>query len=321
MPVVPVPKSLLAALKLAASCICILTLLTVASSSLFKRQNASPLPKKHGLFLPQSQNAAPTDKGQNKFFHESTFDNHYDGRFTMAPVSYEQRKLDLHNLAVSYLHTMREIGVETWLMHGTLLGWWWSRKNMPWDFDADVQMTAESLEFVAGHYNMSVWDFEIDENKWGLDVDGLKEEEEDGEKQDFRKADELKEEGNVQEEDGEEQDVGKADEENTGMDGRNVKSYLLEINPNYWRRDRGVISKANVIDGRWIDTTSGLYIDITMLWKDENHPAGSGMLVSKDGHEFKVILSQRFRRPHLLIVNRKTTSSHSKRQSLKVFPP
>lgn len=31
-------------------------------------------------------------------------------------------------LVESYLMTMSDIGAETWIMHGTLMGWWWNRK-------------------------------------------------------------------------------------------------------------------------------------------------------------------------------------------------
>lgn len=28
----------------------------------------------------------------------------------------------------TFLSTMADIGAETWIMHGTLLGWWWNQK-------------------------------------------------------------------------------------------------------------------------------------------------------------------------------------------------
>lgn len=34
----------------------------------------------------------------------------------------------LRYLMQSYLITFSNIKVETWLMHGTLLGWWWGQK-------------------------------------------------------------------------------------------------------------------------------------------------------------------------------------------------
>lgn len=31
-------------------------------------------------------------------------------------------------LMQTYLSTMADLGAETWIMHGTLLGWWWNQK-------------------------------------------------------------------------------------------------------------------------------------------------------------------------------------------------
>ena len=46
------------------------------------------------------------------------------------------------------------------------------------------------------------------------------------------------------------------------------RDFLLEINSHYMN---GSEDKLNMIDGRWIDTDSGLYIDITTL--RTNHAA------------------------------------------------
>jgi hypothetical protein len=66
-------------------------------------------------------------------------------------------------------------------------------------------------------------------------------------------------------------------------DGRD---YMLEINPNFINREQ--TDKMNVIDARWIDTTSGLFIDITTARYNLSHPAGAGMISCKDGHEYRV---------------------------------
>lgn len=63
-----------------------------------------------------------------KYFHESTFHPHYDGRYGDHELGYRDRREALTNLIQTYLATMADIGVETWLVHGTLLGWWWNRK-------------------------------------------------------------------------------------------------------------------------------------------------------------------------------------------------
>jgi LicD family len=63
-------------------------------------------------------------------------------------------------------------------------------------------------------------------------------------------------------------------------DGKFKREYLLDINPWAYFRDRG--PGHNIIDARWIDTSNGLYVDITALtrfnpsdqpntWECKNH--------------------------------------------------
>lgn len=49
-------------------------------------------------------------------------------RFADRELSYEERQAHLTALMQSYLSTMADIGAETGIMHGTLLGWWWNGK-------------------------------------------------------------------------------------------------------------------------------------------------------------------------------------------------
>jgi len=68
------------------------------------------------------------------------------------------------------------------------------------------------------------------------------------------------------------------------------RDYMLEINPHHTNRD--MADKLNVIDGRWVDTYSGLFIDITTVRK-YNDPPGHNredLVYCKDGHEYKVCL-------------------------------
>merc|ERR1711977_617340 len=165
-----------------------------------------------------------------KYFHESVFHPHYDGRFADHQLGYRERKQALSNLIQTYLATFSDIGVETWLMHGTLLGWWWNRKILPWDSDSDVQVSEASMHYLASYYNMSVFHYKTPRIPEGRD-------------------------------------------------------YMLEVNPHYVNRLQ--TDKLNVIDARWVDTTSGLFNDITTARYNLTHPAGPGMLVCKDGHEYR----------------------------------
>ncbi|CAG8955697.1 hypothetical protein HYFRA_00010963 [Hymenoscyphus fraxineus] len=160
-----------------------------------------------------------------KFFHESIFHAHYDGRYADHELGYQERKEVLTNLIQTYLTTMADIGVESWIMHGTLLGWWWNRKILPWDSDSDVQVTEATMSYLASFYNMTTYYYQTPRIP----------------------------------------------------DGR---EYMLEINPHYINRSQ--LDSLNVIDARWVDMESGLFIDITAVRYDPD----LGLLECKDGHQY-----------------------------------
>jgi len=168
---------------------------------------------------------------KDKYFHESVFHPHYDGRFAERPLSYDERRSHLIALAQTYLTTMADIGAETWLMHGSLLGWWWNRKIMPWDSDIDVQVSEPTMKFLGDYYNMTIHHYKSPRIPEGRD-------------------------------------------------------YMLEVNPKYTYR--GVDDRLNVIDARWTDTDTGLFIDITTVRVNETAVAEGieGALMCKDKHHY-----------------------------------
>lgn len=168
----------------------------------------------------------------NKYFHESTFHTHYDGRFGNQQLKYDEKQNCLSALIHSYLSTMNDIGIVTWLMHGTLLGWYWNRKNMPWDSDVDVMVSESSIHVLASYYNMSVHHYS---------------------------------------------------EKVRGKVMRISHDYLLEINPHYQENED---DQVNRIDARWIDTSTGLFIDITTLRTNRTAADREAMMV-KDGHHYQ----------------------------------
>ena len=92
-----------------------------------------------------------------KYFHEASFHNHYDGRFADRQLGYEERKSNLTLLIQTYLATMNDLGAETFIMHGSLLGWWWNRRAMPWDSDLDVMVSERSIQHLARYYNLTIY--------------------------------------------------------------------------------------------------------------------------------------------------------------------
>ncbi len=154
----------------------------------------------------------------NKFFHESRFSTHYDGRFAAKELPDSTRPFHLRLLLKSYTIAMNQIGVRTWLMHGCLLGWWWNGHIMPWDVDIDVMVDEKGITKLGNWWNMTVHDFRASQ----LGEKGIDPEDEDPK-----------------------------------------KKYLLEVNPHF--KNTSTTDKSNVIDARWIDTSTGLYIDITTI--------------------------------------------------------
>jgi hypothetical protein len=49
-------------------------------------------------------------------------------RFADQKLGYEDQQRALRDLMRTYLSTFAHIGVDTWLAHGSLLGWWWGKK-------------------------------------------------------------------------------------------------------------------------------------------------------------------------------------------------
>lgn len=49
-------------------------------------------------------------------------------RFASKTLPQSETHPYLTALIQTYLSTMQDIGAETWIMHGTLLAWWWNQK-------------------------------------------------------------------------------------------------------------------------------------------------------------------------------------------------
>ncbi|KAF6838305.1 hypothetical protein CMUS01_04688 [Colletotrichum musicola] len=86
-----------------------------------------------------------------------SFSEHYDARFATKVLNETAQHDAVKVLVQTYLSTLRDLGVQTWLMHGSLLGWWWNKQALPWDSDADVQVTENGIKFLAAYYNMTTW--------------------------------------------------------------------------------------------------------------------------------------------------------------------
>ncbi|KAF7161620.1 hypothetical protein CNMCM5623_007155 [Aspergillus felis] len=229
-------------LTLRLSILAILLAEAVASPVPFSGQNSSKSNQEHvnhGKILTHEPEYDPLgekyglNKSQEfKYFHEPGNDDtlgHYDTRFFTEPVPDEERSETLTHMIRSYLNFFNEHGLETWIAHGTLLGWWWNGKILPWDWDIDTQVLDTTLLHLADNFNQTVVHY-------------------------------------------------------TAADSDVERSYLLDINP--WARQRERGQGLNIIDARWIDRRTGLYIDITGLSRLE--PENPTLWQDKNDHKYQI---------------------------------
>ncbi|KAK4135644.1 hypothetical protein BT67DRAFT_346074, partial [Trichocladium antarcticum] len=186
-----------------------------------------------------------------KYFHEAGYTDalsHYDARFFQAALPYAARRTALRHLIRSYLATAAQLGVETWLAHGTLLGWWWGGTGLAWDHDMDVQVSGAALGALARRWDGSVHVYRYREGEGEGEGEG-------------------------------ENGDGKGERER-----EREKRYLLDVNPHWDMVGRG--EGMNVIDARWIDVETGMFVDITGLV--ERDPEGwPGVVSCKNFHGYR----------------------------------
>ncbi|KAF3095519.1 hypothetical protein TWF569_002600 [Orbilia oligospora] len=188
--------------------------------------------KNHKLAIGEMAMEPPVRKqAEPKYFQEPgvAAAGHYDGRYYIGFVTDEERQRTLTHLVRAWLQWTQSRGIETWLAHGTLLGWWWNNRILPWDTDLDVQVSEATLKSLAENLNMTTWSYNFEEDNFQRD-------------------------------------------------------YLLDINPYWTNRLRG--TAANLIDGRWIDKSTGLFIDITGL-SQTHGVTRPGVISCKNLHRYK----------------------------------
>jgi hypothetical protein len=153
-------------------------------------------------------------------FRECLNDSHMDIRFQSCykHQSQEVKLQSLVGLLNSWVHFSQEHNITSWIAHGTLLGWFWGQKILPWDDDLDMQMSAHEMTL------LQQWD----KKRWN----------------------------------------------------QNGREYLLDINP-HWK-DYPMYDYFNIIDGRWIDTTTGRFIDLTVV-----HKCGYSSFCVRGNHRYQ----------------------------------
>lgn len=101
----------------------------------------------------------PSSFSSSKYFHEAPQDHHFDERFFQSTFSSKyERVATLGRLARAYLRFCTHANVTTWLAHGTLLGWHWNQRSLPWDNDVDAQVAETDLKTLAKYNQTVVYD-------------------------------------------------------------------------------------------------------------------------------------------------------------------
>ena len=97
------------------------------------QSNSGLLPRRRKKKPPEPP-GKPADRW-SKYFHEpggNNLANHYDSRYEHGILSYEEKQDTQVHMMRAYLDFFKKNNMETWLAHGTLLGWWWNGKVRPW---------------------------------------------------------------------------------------------------------------------------------------------------------------------------------------------
>lgn len=77
----------------------------------------------------------------------------YNGNRTLE---IEDRLVILRNLFAQWSAFCTRKNITYWLVHGTLLGWHWGQKIMPWDEDIDLQMKFSDLRQMSKYHQVEI---------------------------------------------------------------------------------------------------------------------------------------------------------------------
>ncbi|KAH3667048.1 hypothetical protein WICMUC_005395 [Wickerhamomyces mucosus] len=97
---------------------------------------------------------------------------HYDLRFYNYRIKPVDRIAILHRIVRAWSRFTISQNIETWLMHGSLMGYYFNGLILPWDDDIDVQLSSKSFWKLIKYNNTLVIDYEDEVNlgKYLIDI-------------------------------------------------------------------------------------------------------------------------------------------------------
>ena len=87
--------------------------------------------------------AALRRRRRDKFFYEAK--GKYDARYFTGEVATTQSVPLLMEMLAAFMDLAGRARIKPIVAHGTLIGWWWSRRLLPWDDDIDLLVTYSDL--------------------------------------------------------------------------------------------------------------------------------------------------------------------------------
>ncbi|KAK9237486.1 LicD family-domain-containing protein [Lipomyces kononenkoae] len=103
---------------------------------------------------------------QSKYFFEAVAKYrkqwvglHYDHRYFKFELNEKDRIRLMRFMVEAWFAFLDENNLESWIAHGTLLGWYWNGQPLPWDLDVDVQMFIRTVERMSKQFNATTYEY------------------------------------------------------------------------------------------------------------------------------------------------------------------
>ncbi|KAK9330467.1 LicD family-domain-containing protein [Lipomyces starkeyi] len=90
---------------------------------------------------------------------------HYDRRHFKSELNDGDRERAMHYMLEAWFAFLDENNIESWIAHGTLLGWYWNGEPLPWDVDVDVQMFVRTIASMSKRFNATTYEYITAENE------------------------------------------------------------------------------------------------------------------------------------------------------------
>ena len=103
------------------------------------------------------------EKINQKFFNESIFSAHLDVRYGKQNINAEEIHLTLRYLLKVFSEYCKRQNIKMVIMHGSLIGYYFNKKILPWDDDIDLIIIGEDT-YKLQNYNGNDYIIEVNPN-------------------------------------------------------------------------------------------------------------------------------------------------------------